>query len=78
MNWPHCVLSGGLYGLTMAFLGLMGDLTESVLKRDAGIKDSGTILPGHGGMLDRFDSYILSAPVAFMFMKYILPRIAAH
>jgi CDP-diglyceride synthetase len=49
--------------------GIYGDLVESLLKRNTGVKDSGSILPGHGGVLDRFDSIILATPFAFVYLK---------
>ena len=57
--------------LTVVIFGTLGDLTESLLKRTIGIKDSGNILPGHGGMLDRFDSTLMAVPAAVVY-RYII------
>ena len=57
--------------LTVVVFGTWGDLTESLMKRQLGIKDSGTILPGHGGMLDRFDSALMAIPAAVVYL-YLL------
>ena len=54
--------------LIIVITGTLGDLVESMLKRSLGIKDSGNILPGHGGMLDRFDAVLLSAPFVFVYL----------
>ena len=54
--------------LLIVIFGTSGDFFESKLKREAGVKDSGTILPGHGGMLDRFDTVLFAIPVIFVWI----------
>ncbi|MCR5164687.1 MAG: phosphatidate cytidylyltransferase [Thermoguttaceae bacterium] len=58
-----------VYGVALGFLGMLGDLAESLLKRDAEIKDAGTLVPGFGGVLDILDSLLLGAPVAYAFLS---------
>jgi phosphatidate cytidylyltransferase len=64
-------LQGALLGVLMAIAAQGGDLVESAIKRQAGVKDSGTLIPGHGGLLDRADSLVLLAPVVYCYLKLI-------
>jgi phosphatidate cytidylyltransferase len=65
--------AGALVGLAAAVTATLGDLTESTVKRDLGIKDMGSILPGHGGLMDRLDSLLLVAPVVWALLTVFVP-----
>jgi phosphatidate cytidylyltransferase len=71
LPWWHCLFLGPVLG----FLAQVGDLCESAIKRDLGIKDFGTLLPGHGGILDRFDSLLFTAPIAYYYLVMVVPRL---
>lgn len=64
---------GVVIGLAAMVAATLGDLGESMIKRDLGIKDMGSLLPGHGGMMDRLDSLLLAAPVTYLLLSWLVP-----
>lgn len=68
-QWWH----GVLFGAALVLTATMGDLVESLIKRDLGVKDMGQLLPGHGGMMDRLDSLLPSAVVSWLLLRLFVP-----
>jgi phosphatidate cytidylyltransferase len=66
LSWKNIIAIGFIIGT----VGQLGDLVESLLKRDAGVKDSSAIIPGHGGVFDRFDSLLFVAPAVWFYLRY--------
>jgi len=67
-HWTHCLI----LSLIISILGVVGDLTESAMKRHFGVKDTGHIMPGHGGLLDRFDGALIAMPIAIVYVLFVI------
>lgn len=70
INGTHALVLGTIIGIVAQ----LSDLVESVIKRDAGVKDASDIVPGHGGVLDRMDSFILTAPIMYYYVVWVILR----
>jgi phosphatidate cytidylyltransferase len=68
MNFRHAVV----LGIVLSITAVIGDLIESLFKREAGVKDSGNLFPGIGGILDLLDSLLFNAPIMYLYLRHIL------
>ncbi|WP_426510642.1 phosphatidate cytidylyltransferase [Dactylosporangium sp. McL0621] len=67
--WWH----GAIFGVAVSIASVLGDLGESLIKRDLGVKDMSNLLPGHGGLMDRLDSVLLALPTAYAVLAFLVP-----
>jgi phosphatidate cytidylyltransferase len=70
MNWRHAIA----IGVILSVSAVVGDLIESIFKREAGVKDSGRLFPGIGGILDLLDSLLFNAPIMYLYLRHVLTR----
>lgn len=68
MTWSHA----GILGVVLGLGAVVGDLIESIFKREAGVKDSGRFFPGIGGILDLLDSLLFNAPIMYLYLRHVL------
>ncbi len=71
MNWKHAII----LGILLSAAAVIGDLIESLFKREAGVKDSGQYFPGIGGILDLLDSLLFNAPLMYLYLRHVLTRL---
>ena len=70
-----CLINWLIFSEIIVIFGTFGDLMESLMKRTLNVKDSGDVIPGHGGLLDRFDSMLLAAPVIFIYLSFLFDQV---